>query len=157
YVHRGPGGLVEMNISREVYDWYGDAKWQWWHLPKAQGRGVWTDPYFDEGAGNVLMVTYGTPFFRDGKFRGVTTVDVMLTNLQARLAQDIQVDLDFVILTSRGEFVYNPDHALIMKGTVFEMAHDLRRPDLEAVGRRMLSGTAGVTAVDGWDSPGRQW
>src|SRR5262249_33350371 len=65
YVHRAADGLVEMNITRDVYDWYRDPHWQWWHLPKERQKGAWTDPYFDEGAGNVLMVTYSAPFFRD--------------------------------------------------------------------------------------------
>ncbi len=29
---------------------------------------VWSEPYFDEGAGNILMATYSVPFFqRDGR------------------------------------------------------------------------------------------
>jgi phosphoserine phosphatase RsbU/P len=157
YVHRGGGGLVEMNITRDVYDWYGDESWQWWHLPRASGRAAWTDPYFDEGAGNVLMVTYSAPFFRDGKFRGVTTVDVMLPNLQQSMGQEIQSDLDFVILTGRGQFVFHRDPALIMNRTIYEVADALGRPDLAEVGRRVLSGEPGVAAADGWDAPGRQW
>ncbi|MHC4774462.1 MAG: cache domain-containing protein, partial [Planctomycetota bacterium] len=94
YVHRGPDGLVQMNIGRDVYDWYGDEQWQWWHVPKGTGRGTWTDPYFDEDAGNVLMVTYAEPFQRDGVFRGVTTVDIMLPTLQESIGRQIIADLD---------------------------------------------------------------
>ena len=35
YVYRGPDGLVQMNIGREDLDWYGEEKWQWWHIPEA--------------------------------------------------------------------------------------------------------------------------
>jgi len=51
-----------MVISREVYDWYADPRWTWFQAPKAQGKAVWSAPYFDEGAGNVLMTTYSAPF-----------------------------------------------------------------------------------------------
>ena len=100
YVFRGPDGIDEMNITREVYDWYGDERWQWWHLAKRAGHGVWIDPYFDEGAGNVLMVSYSTPFFLDGRFRGVTTVDIMLPTLRESIGRLIVSDLAFVILTA---------------------------------------------------------
>ena len=60
YVFRQAGRLESKDLTREVVDWFGDEKWQWWHLPKQSGRGEWTDPYFDEGAGNALMVTWST-------------------------------------------------------------------------------------------------
>jgi sigma-B regulation protein RsbU (phosphoserine phosphatase) len=157
YVHRGPGGPVEMNITRDVYDWYSDDRWEWWHLPRRTGRGAWTDPYFDDGAGNVLMVTYSEPFVRDGLFRGVATADVMLPDLRERIGREIVADLDFVILTARGQYVYSPRPEAIMADSVFDVAEELGRPDLVEVARRVLAGGAGVIAVDGWDSPGRQW
>jgi hypothetical protein len=122
YVYRGPDGLVEMNIDREDLDWYGEEKWQWWHIPKGSGRGVWTDPYFDEGAGNVLMVTYSEPFTREGAFRGVTTVDIMLTTLQESIGFEILGDLRFAIMTARGQYVYSPRPEDIMSRTVFEVS-----------------------------------
>jgi sigma-B regulation protein RsbU (phosphoserine phosphatase) len=156
YVYRGPDGLVEMNIDREDLDWYGEEKWQWWHIPKGTGRGVWTDPYFDEGAGNVLMVTYSEPFLRDGAFRGVTTVDIMLTTLQESIGFDILGDLRFAIMTVRGQYVYCPRPEDIMSRTVFEVFEERGRPDVIAAARRVVSGESGVVALDGWDTPDKQ-
>ncbi len=157
YVYRGPDGLVEMNISREVYDWYGDPRWQWYQLPKRLGRGTWTDPYFDEGAGNMLMVTWSAPFFRDGRLRGVTTVDVVIPTLQESIGREIAADLDFVIVTSDGHYVSSPDPEAVMGPTVFEQAESAGRGDLVAVARRIVSGEPGMAVVEGWDAPLRQW
>jgi sigma-B regulation protein RsbU (phosphoserine phosphatase) len=157
YVYRGPDGLEEMDITRDVFDWYVDEKWQWWHIPKRSGRGVWTDPYFDEGAGNVLMVTYSVPFSREGAFRGVTTVDIMLPTLQESVGAEIIGDLDFVILTSTGQFVYSPIAANIMNRTIFDRAREVGRADMTELAERLISGTSGVAMVDGWDTPERQW
>ncbi len=157
YVYRGAEGLVEMNISRDVYDWYGDERWQWWHLPKSLGRGAWCDPYFDEGAGNVLMVTYSEPFFRKGAFAGVTTVDIMLPKLRQSIGREIVADLDFVILTGAGQYVYHPMPQKIMAGTIFDDAAAAGSPRLADLGRLILAGRPGVAAIDGWDSPDRQW
>ena len=107
YVYRGKEGVEAMNIGRDAYDWYKDAKWQWWHLPKASNAPAWTDPYFDKGAGNVLMVTYSVPFNgRDGKFRGVATVDIPVTKIRDRVAPQIVGSTEFVILTRAGCLLY---------------------------------------------------
>ena len=150
YVYRDQDGLRRMNIPRDVYDWYGDEKWQWWHAPKNTGRGDWTDPFFDEGAGNVLMVTYSTPFSRDGRFRGVTTVDIMLPKLRESIGRAIVSERPFVILTSKGQYVYSANESRIMSSTVFEVAEAEGRPDVAEVARHVVSGQSGVSSIDGW-------
>lgn len=155
YAYRGPDGIERLNIGREVYDWYADERWQWWHLPRKTARGAWCDPYFDEGAGNVLMVTYGEPFERNGRFAGVSTVDIMLPTLKQSVAGEILGDLDFAIVNRSGQFVFSPDVQNIMKRTIFDVAETLRRPDLAELGDRLVSGQSGTATVDGWDSPAR--
>ncbi|MCH8242472.1 MAG: HAMP domain-containing protein, partial [Planctomycetes bacterium] len=157
YVYRGPSGLKQMNIRRDVYDWYRDPAYTWFQSPKTANRAVWSKPYFDEGAGNVLMCTYSVPFYSGDEFRGVTTVDINLPHIQATVGKDIVQDLNFVILTRDGEFVYAPDASRIMHTTLFDVAEAEGRPDLAALGRRILKGEAGVDSIDGWDTPDRQW
>ena len=162
YVYRDRDGWHQMNISRDVYDWYGNEKWQWWHAPKRAGRGAWTDPFFDEGAGNVLMVTYSTPFSRDGRFRGVTTVDIMLPQLRESIGRAIVGERPFVILTSSGQYVYSPNESRIMSSTVFEVADELGRPDIAEIFRLIVSGQSGVASAEGWGTAAeglseRQW
>ncbi len=159
YVFRAEGGLQQMNIGIDVLDWYTDTQWQWWHLPRDSGRGAWSAPYFDEGAGNVLMVTFSEPFKRDGEFRGVTTVDIMLPTLHERLGHEILSDLEFIILAPTGQFVYSPIEDEIMTKTVFDLAREVGREDVAEAGRRIISGESGVTMIQGFDraAPERQW
>ncbi len=152
YVYRGADGLAQMDINREVYDWYGDPQWQWYQAPKRLGRGMWTDPFFDKGAGNVLMVTYSAPFFRDGAIRGVTTVDIMLPTLHKSIGSQILAGVDFVILTSAGQYVYSRIESAIMNKTIFEVAEEVNRPDIAEAARSIVSGESGVVALaGGWD------
>ncbi len=157
YAYRGPGGIAEMNITREVYDWYGDERWQWWHQAKRAGRGIWTDPFFDEGAGNVVMVTYSAPFFLDGRFRGVTTVDIRLPTLEESIGRQITSDTPFMILTADGRFVASRAESQVMARTIFEVAADAGRPDVAAAATDIVSGKTGVTALQGWDAVPRGW
>jgi sigma-B regulation protein RsbU (phosphoserine phosphatase) len=158
YVYRAEDGLVHMDINETVYDWYRDEQWQWWRLAWSSGRDAWTDPYFDEGAGNVLMVTFSAPFFGGPTARGVTTVDVRLDRMDRTYARLFGSELDWFIVTREGRFVFNRRRPeTIMTATIFDDI-DAGGDDLRAAAERIVSGDAGVQHVDrlaGHD--GRQW
>lgn len=161
YVCRAGDGLRRMNIDRSVYDWYRDPDYTWYSRPKALGRGVWSEPYFDEGAGNILMSTYSAPFKTSGGadggsagdgFGGVCTVDIDLPRLRETVGREIDADLDFVILAGDGHYVFHPDASRIMARTVFEYLEDDQRGSLAPVVRRMLSEDAGANWIEGWET-----
>jgi sigma-B regulation protein RsbU (phosphoserine phosphatase) len=165
YVHRAAGStsgsgqeLNRVNIDQSVYDWFRDPAYTWYTWPRAAGRGLWSDPYFDEGAGNVLMATYSAPFRRSGGgFGGVTTVDIDLPHLESTIAREFSGPLDFFVLTATGRFVYDPNTSRIMSKTIFDVARDLGRDDLAALALRMLKGEPGVASIHGWDADEPQW
>ena len=151
YVYRrADGALVVMNIGRDVYDWAADPQWDWYHTPRATEAPSWSRPYFDEGAGNALMVTFSAPFFRDGEFRGVTTVDIDVTRLRTNLADSIMGGLEFVILTPNGHFVYSPNPDDVMARTIFDAADAAGRTDIHDAYRAVLGGEAGMARLAGW-------
>ena len=52
------------------------------YLRDGKTTGYWTSPYFDEGAGNINMVTYSQPIISSsGKFLGIATIDVTVNAL----------------------------------------------------------------------------
>ena len=160
YVYRGPQGgetLQRLNIDQSVYDWYRDPQYTWFTQPKRFNRSVWSEPYFDKGAGNILMATYSAPFQLNGKFGGITTVDIDLPRLHQAVARDFAEDLDFVILAANGRYVYDRDSSRILTKSISDVAAEQRNPALAELGQRMLQGTSGVDVIDGWDSPQRQW
>ena len=67
YVYRSPEGIKTVNLDNEEYDYPHQC---WYLIPSLLGRGVWTEPYYDEGGGHTLMTTYSAPFFRNGRFFG---------------------------------------------------------------------------------------
>jgi sigma-B regulation protein RsbU (phosphoserine phosphatase) len=151
YVYRrSDGALVTMNIGRDVYDWHADPQWDWYHTPKRTGSPSWSAPYFDDGAGDALMVTYSVPFKQDGAFRGVMTVDIDITHLRDTVGGSIVGDLDFVILTPEGHFVYNRNPEAVMSETVFDVAEAIGRPDIAEAYRNIVSGEPGLTTLAGW-------
>jgi len=55
----------------------------WYTKPKQTNKPVWSEPYFDEGGGDVRMITYSTPIYLpDNKtFAGIATADIKLNFL----------------------------------------------------------------------------
>jgi phosphoserine phosphatase RsbU/P len=152
YVCRSPDGLRRVNIDQSVYDWYRDPKYTWYQEPKRLDRGVWSEPYFDEGAGNILMSTYSAPFHVAGSFGGVCTVDIDLARLRDTVGREIDEQLDFVILEKNGQYVYHPDSARIMAHTVFDDLKPDERETLEPVLKKILAGGSGAAWLDRWES-----
>jgi diguanylate cyclase (GGDEF)-like protein/PAS domain S-box-containing protein len=114
YVYREGSLLHEVNPSDLGYD-YTEKKQKYWHIPKNTGKAAWTDPYFDEGGGNVMMSTYSVPFFRDNKFRGIATVDIQLDRLRKLIDLKIPKNFSFYLLSSKGEYIYSPHAEHISK------------------------------------------
>ena len=121
---RGTGETTRINIDETVYDWYRDEQWEWWHLPRRTGRGEWTRPYFDEGAGDVLMVTYSAPFERSGAFAGVTTVDLDLEELGDELAEILGGARNYYILDADGTVVLSPERADLLTRPIRDLGTD---------------------------------
>ena len=143
YVYRQDKGLASTLIT---YDYF---SWDWYLLPAQKNRSVWVEPYFDEGAGNIIMSTYSVPFYRgSGKakvFFGVVTVDISLEWLQ-QIVSEIQLQTDgYAFLVSQnGTFVTHPDKRLIMDKTIFDLAMDLDDTHLRELGMKMTMGETGV-------------
>ncbi len=79
YVFRKNGRETEITIP---YDY---TRADWYRIPIEMEKARWSKPYFDEGGGGALMVTYGAPIRREGRIVGVATVDLDLDGLIARL------------------------------------------------------------------------
>jgi len=89
YAFRKGDEILSVDLA-EGYDYTANTT-DWYILPQAllhtksaQGAqlGMWSDPYFDAGGGNIDMVTYSVPFADSkGVFMGIATIDVSLDNV----------------------------------------------------------------------------
>jgi sigma-B regulation protein RsbU (phosphoserine phosphatase) len=145
YLCRSPDGKGRRRLDIAQSD-PNYARQDWYLLPKLLKQSAWTDPYFDEGAGNVLMCTYSVPIERDGRFLGVVTVDVSLERLRQRLSE-LQIAGGYGFLVSRaGTFVAHEDEELIMAESIFSLAEGHGRPELRQLGQKMVANQADAAA-----------
>jgi len=141
YVYRDSKTYKHIDIAKEAYN-YTDKQWQWWHGPKDLNKGIWTAPYFDEGAGDALMVTYSTPFYHKKYFTGVSTVDIDLIKLQQTLKLDALKNIQYIILTNTGHFAYHYKESLIGQ-SYLELANKLKLKRALVLGKEMMAGENG--------------
>jgi len=121
----------------------------WYQIPKELGRSYWSEPYYDEGAGEAMMSTYSAPFYErtpEGrKFRGVVTADISLDWLQETVSSIKILETGYAFLVSRtGTIVTHPIKEMIMNETIFSIAEARGDEGLRDIGRRMIQGASGI-------------
>ena len=105
-----PYAFRRKGVESEITIPYEYMKWDWYRLPVKAGKSLWSRPYFDEGGGGTLMVTFSVPIRRDGRIEGVATVDLDLDGLVSRLRKIHPGGGGSVYLASReGIIIAHPD------------------------------------------------
>jgi len=122
----------------------------WYRLPKQAGAPRWSEPYFDEGGGEILMATYSVPFQRRGALAGIVTADVALEWLQKFMA-GLRVGREgYAFLVSRsGTIVTHPDVRLAMKATIHDLANH-GDPGWASVAEAIAAGRSGFERTSGF-------
>ncbi|MCW8932616.1 MAG: ATP-binding protein [Gammaproteobacteria bacterium] len=155
YAYRTSGRVQILDIA-DVTD-YTAGHWQWWEKAKLAKHPIWTDPYFDKGVGDIVMATYAVPFFYKKQFKGVATVDVQLEILEESVNQGIDADLDLLIVTNKGEYLYHPDPKQIMTNSIYRDAETYQQKEIKHLADKMTSGKRGIVQLSSWETNQRQW
>jgi methyl-accepting chemotaxis protein len=145
YYYKDGGAVKYANLSTSEY-YYPDKIW--YTEPKRLDSSVWSEPYYDEGGGNIIMSTFSLPFYRNttnGKvLRGVITCDISLVWLQNYISGIKVYNNGYgLVISKQGKFLAHPDTSLIMKKNIFDVAKERNMPVLNILGKKMLSGEKG--------------
>lgn len=86
YYSRTPDGNLRFTqLGNPEYNYF---NWEWYTLPKEKRVPVLSPPYYDEGGGNIWMVTWSVPFNdQNGNFKGVATADIAFSQTQEIVRQ----------------------------------------------------------------------
>ncbi|RZB30436.1 MAG: phosphoserine phosphatase RsbU/P [Desulfobacteraceae bacterium Eth-SRB1] len=145
YFYKSSGKIRYSNLGTASYKYFFQ---DWYQIPKELNRPVWTEPYFDEGGGNIIMSTYSVPFYRtvEGKkgITGIITADVSLSWLQEIVASIKIAKTGYGFLISQnGTFVTHPQKKFVMNETIFSQAEARGDEELRRIGREMIRGKSG--------------
>ena len=129
YYYKKGDELIYENLATEDYDYKNQS---WYSEPKKINTPIWSDPYFDEGGGNVQMITYSKPIHLPGtrEFAGIATADIKLTWLD-RIADEIKVGKSgYGYIISRNDIVIaHPDRSLNMKNLADVVSDNIKPED----------------------------
>jgi sigma-B regulation protein RsbU (phosphoserine phosphatase) len=154
------GGRVKLSyLGSKDYQYF---LWDWYMIPKVLGKPLWSEPYFDEGGGNIIMSTYSVPFYRDvggiRKFMGIVTADMSLDSFEDVISRISIYKTGYAFLISRnGVFVYHPDTNLIMRESIFTIAEAAGDKALRKIGQDMIRGGSGFVSLAGHFTGKKSW
>ncbi|MBT5974411.1 MAG: serine/threonine protein phosphatase, partial [Flavobacteriaceae bacterium] len=129
-------------IGSESYKYF---SWDWYKHPKEKNKSIWSEPYFDKGAGNIIMATYSVPFYQniegEKKLLGVVTADISLEWLREFISSIKIATTGYAFLIfNKGTLITHPRKDLVMNHTIFSLADEFGQPELHKLGKSMVNG-----------------
>lgn len=141
------GSMESLSLATEEYDY---PSQEWFTKPLELDGGYWSEPYFDEGGGNILMVTYSLPVKdRSGRTAAILTADISLDWLTELVGNVHVYPTAFSMVVSRmGQIMVCPAETLVMRRTVADVAGRMEdSTNLRALNQAMLSGKSGTMSI----------
>ncbi len=141
-------GQIAFSRLENSYQYVPYLYWDWYQIPRELGKLEWSEPYFDEGAGNIPMSTCSVPFYgeTDGtkQLKGIVTADISLDSLTELISSVKILKTGYAALLSRnGMVLAHPLQDTVMNETFFSIAEARHDPSLRELGRKMIRGETG--------------
>ncbi|MFI5495869.1 methyl-accepting chemotaxis protein [Actinoplanes sp. NPDC051859] len=113
--------------SDPLVDYEKPGAGDWYLVPRKTGKSMVVDPYvYPVNGQDVLMTTATAPIMVDGKFVGVVTVDMALSELSAALGADKPYGTGYLsLVTAGGVVVAHPQADLLGKALPGEVAKQI--------------------------------
>ncbi len=146
YFYKDTDGDIRFSdLAGESYNYLHS---DWYQIPRALEHPVWSEPYFDEGGGGVVMSTYSVPFYRiegaEKILAGIVTADISLSWLQKIIASIRIAETGYgFVITKNGTYVVHPNERIVMNETIFSLAEGRGDQGLRELGRAMIHGESG--------------
>ena len=147
YYYREKGTIAFSRLENS-YQYVPYLYWDWYQIPRELGKLEWSEPYFDEGAGNILMSKCSVPFYgKSGttkKLKGIVTADISLDSLTKLVSSVKVLKTGYAALLSRnGMLLAHPLKDAVMNETFFSIAEARNDPSLRTLGKKMVRGESG--------------
>jgi sigma-B regulation protein RsbU (phosphoserine phosphatase) len=166
YVFRGGGtdGRLRWLDLAARYD-FTQPRWAWFAEPARTGEAGWTEPYLDEGGGNVPMVTFSAPIRRavpagarvageagaggaaEVRFAGVATVDVSLDALREEVLRQTPPGIDLWVVSRSGRVILAPNAEDQLRESLSDLSAAFNSPEFDAFAKQVRSGEPGASTL----------
>ena len=143
YSYKGRNGNIRSRqLGTETYDYH---YMDWYQIPKLLNRPYWSEPYYDDGGGNMMMTTYSKPLYdKDGKLYGVITADLSLERLTELVGEIKAFYNSYNLMVSRNaSYIVHPNRELILNETLFSSTYGSNDESLRKMQKDILNGKEG--------------
>ena len=123
------GNLKYLTLATEEYDY---PSQEWFREPVARDEGYWSEPYVDEGGGEILMTTYSMPVHdTKGKIAAVLTADISLEWLKETVGRiDVYPHAYCTVYSRSGHVMVSPPEKIDTgKQKLYEFSTKVERAD----------------------------
>ena len=141
------GEIRMLSLATEEYDY---PSMEWFTKPIELNDSYWSEPYFDENGGDILMTTFSMPVKdSNGEVAAILTADISLDWLTDLVGEIKVYPNAFSMVVSRsGQIMVCPVETLVMQTTVDQFASESEDYEaLDHLNRAMLSGQSGEMPV----------
>ena len=143
YSYRDENGAIKsIQLGNDAYDYH---YMDWYQIPKLLNKPYWSEPYYDEGGGEMMMTTYSKPLYdSEGKLYAIITADMSLEWLTELVGNIKAFETSYNLMVSRNaSFIVHPDHNLILNETIFSSTYGDEDDSLKKLQDDMVNCRAG--------------
>lgn len=123
YSYRDANGEIKSKqLGNESYDYH---YMDWYQIPKLLNEPYWSEPYYDDGGGEMMMTTFSKPLYDEyGHIYAIITADLSLEWLTELVGGIQAFERSYNLMVSRNaSFIVHPDHNLILNETIYSSTY----------------------------------
>lgn len=141
------GEIAYQVLGSQNYDY---PCMDWYLIPKLLKKDYWSEPYYDDGGGNIIMSTYSKPLYDNrGELYAIFIASISLSQFTDTISLLKPYPSSYTYLVSRnGSFLTHAERNKIMNQTIFSEAFAEKNLAQEHIGREMLAGHTGTMRFD---------
>lgn len=146
YAYRGREGIRCKQLGTSNYEYH---YMDWYQIPKLLGTPYWSEPYFDDGGGEIIMTTYSLPLHDSkGRMFAIFTADFSLEWLTQKVNAMRLYPNSYNFMVGRsGTYLAHPLPERILNETFFTATLDMADTTVADIGHRMLEGCQGFNTI----------
>ena len=143
YSYRENGAIRSIQLGRNEYNYH---YMDWYQIPKLLNSPYWSEPYYDEGGGNMIMTTYSYPIYDQlGNMIAIFTADLSLEWFAEQVNSIKPYPNAYNIMIGRGgTFLVHKNKENILTETIFATARLTNDEEFIATAHRMVKGEQGM-------------
>ncbi|MBR5297268.1 MAG: SpoIIE family protein phosphatase, partial [Parabacteroides sp.] len=147
YSYREGDSIKSKQLGTELYDYH---YYDWYQIPKLLNKPYWSEPYYDEGGGEMMMTTYSYPLYdKNGKMYAIFTADISL-NWLADYVKSIKLYPNSynIMLGRGGTYIVHRRKERILNETIFTATLNMEEKSVvEEIGRGMIEGKTAMHSL----------